>query len=251
MVEQRFKEMAGEGWRLLKLIENQKNEGCYVPYNLGIPSVSPQTEHILGLDADVELEPDALTYLVDAIRGEGVVVVGARSVVYGNPVQTAHGAGFVNRWTATYTERDAREPIECDYVIGCCWLFDKRIFEDMGGFSPDFYINHWEVDYCLRAKTRGWRILYEPRAVARHKIQYPATCSTERLYYMFRNKLLMIRNNRYFASRYLTMALCFLLSAARIVSRAVVEGNIRNAANACRGLYDGLRGLTGALPSRS
>jgi hypothetical protein len=247
MVEQRFQEMAGEGWLSLRLIQNKKNDGCYIPYNLVMPLLSPQTHDILGLDADVELDPDALTYLVEAMEGGRVAVVGARSVVFSNPAQTAHGAGFVSRWTAKYSEQDARELVECDYVIGCCWLFDKRIFQDMGGFSPDFYVNHWEVDYCLRAKARGWRIMYEPRAIAKHKIQYPAVCSTERMYYMFRNKLLMIQSNRYFPHRALATALCFVLSFGKIVSIAIRERNLHNAIKSWDGLYDGVRGITGAL----
>lgn len=251
MVRERFRVMAGEGWASLRLIENGRNDGCYLPYNQAIPSVADRTEYVLGLDADVELDPDALTCLVEAMMDERVVVVGARSVVFSNPAQTAHGAGFVGRWTAKYRERDARTRIECDYVIGCCWLFDKRIFQDMGGFSPDFFINHWEVDYCLRAKVRGWRIMYEPKAIAKHKIQYPTNCSTERLYYMFRNKLIMIRNNRYFAHRFLTMSLCLLFSFGRIVSKAILDRNLHNAVKACEGLYDGVRGITGALPEGS
>jgi GT2 family glycosyltransferase len=247
MVEQRFQAMAGERWASLRLIQNKKNEGCYIPYNLVVPFLAPQTEYILGLDADVEIDPTALSHLVEAVSGKRVAVVGARSVVYSNPAQTAHGAGFVNRWTATYSDRDARERIECDYVIGCCWLLDRRIFQELGGFSPDFFINHWEVDYCLRAKTRRWRILYEPAAVAKHKVQYPATCSAERLYYMFRNKLLMIRNNDYFKSRSLAMALCVLLSFGRILSSAIQTGNVKGAFNVWHGLYDGLRNVTGAI----
>lgn len=247
MVEARFQTMVGEGWASLRLIQNRKNDGCYIPYNLVVSSLAPQAEYILGLDADVELEPDALLRLVEAARNERVAVVGARSVVYSNPIQTAHGAGFVNRLTATYSDRDARERIECDYVIGCCWLLDKRLFQELGGFSPDFFINHWEVDYCLRAKTRRWRILYEPAAVAKHKVQYPATCSTERMYYMFRNKLLMIRHNDYFKSPSLAMALCVLLSSGRILSSAIQTGNVKDAFKAWHGLYDGLRNVTGAI----
>ena len=251
MVEQYFKEMEGEGWLSLRLIRHTRNEGSYVPYNLVFSDLSPQTEYVLGLDADVELAPDVLSCLVEAANAERVGVVGARSVVFREPEQTAHGAGFVNRWTAKYSERDASEQIECDYVIGCCWLFDKRCFRDVGGFAVGFFINHWEVDYCLQAKTRGWKVLYEPRAVAKHKIQCPAICSPSRRYYMFRNKFLMIRQNGYFVNRFLTTALCACLSFGRIVSIAIAERSMGNAAWACRGLYDGLRGVTGVLSAGS
>lgn len=250
MVEQRFQEMAGEGWASLRLIQHGKNDGCYVPYNLALPLMSPRAEYILGLDADIELDPDALVHLVEAIGGGHVAVVGARSVVFQDQTQTAHGAGFVNRWTAQYHDRDARTRIACDYVIGCCWLFEKKTFEHLGGFSPDFFINHWEVDYCLRAKTIGWLVLYEPRAVAKHKVSYPPVCAPDRLYYMFRNKLLMIRQNRYFVHRSVAMGLCLFLSLGRIVCRAFMDRNMRNAVIACHGLYDGLRGVTGVLSLR-
>jgi len=50
MVEERFREMKGEGWLSLKLIKGEKNEGPYVPYSLAfLHSPSPQTEHV---DAD-------------------------------------------------------------------------------------------------------------------------------------------------------------------------------------------------------
>lgn len=247
MVEQRFHEMEGEGWASLRLIQNKKNDGCYIPYNLVMPLVFPEAQYILGLDADIELDPNALAHLIEAIRGEWVAVVGAKSVVFQNPAQTAHGAGFVNRWTARYSDRDARSRIECDYVIGCCWLFDKKAFEDLGGFSPDFFINHWEVDYCLRAKTRGWRVLYEPRAVAKHKVSYPPVCSPDRLYYMFRNKLLLIQRSQYFVNGRVTTLLCAGGSLLRILIMGVRERHWRNVAKAIHGLYDGIRGVTGQV----
>lgn len=65
---------------------------------------------------------------------------------------------------------------------------------------------------------------------------------------MFRNKLLMIQDNRYFPCRALTTVLCFVLSVGRIVSIAIRERTLRNVVKAWEGLCDGLRGVRGALP---
>ena len=157
MVRDHFEEMKGDNWLDLNLIEWERNEGSYVPYNLALPYLSPDTQYILGLDADVELSPDALSIMLVAVQDESVAVVGARSVYFDDPDKTSHGAGFVNRWTALHSEKDARKQIECDYVIRCCWLLKRRVFERLGGFDPEYYINHWEVDYCLRAKQNGFR----------------------------------------------------------------------------------------------
>lgn len=188
-----FSEMRSAGWADLKLIEWNKNEGSYIPYNLVQENLAPETQYILGLDADVELSSNTLIDLVNAARAERVAVVGARSVYYDYPEKTAHGAGFVNPWTGTYGEKDPQDLMECDYVIGCCWLLNRKFFESIGGFDPDYYINHWEVDYCLRAREKGYRILYEPKAVARHKIPLLGTLNPERIYYLYRNKLTLIR----------------------------------------------------------
>ncbi|HZS11051.1 MAG TPA: glycosyltransferase [Nitrospirales bacterium] len=250
-VRARFAAMAHEGWASLRLIEHDRNDGCYVPYNLVLERLVPESEYVLGLDADVELAPDVVTRLVAAARQERVGVVGARSVVHANPRQTAHGAGFVNRWTAKYSERDPDGCIDCDYVIGCCWLFDRRVFAAVGGFAPDFVTNHWEVDFCLRVRAQGWRVCYDGRAVARHKIAYPPVCATERLYYMFRNKLLMIRRNPYFSQRALSTALCVAMSCGGVLARLVRDRRVADARLALQGLYDGVRGIAGPQPTSS
>jgi len=246
-VVEAFDRLRRQGWLNLRLLRSPRNEGSYVPYNLAEAQLDPRGAYILGLDADVEVAPDVLTRLV-AVADEGrVAVVGARSVYFDRPDRTAHGAGFVARWSARYGHADPDEPIDCDYVIGCCWLLDRRAFREIGGFDPRFFINHWEVDYCLRLKRHGWRIRYEPRAVARHKIAPGGTRSPDRLYYLYRNKLLVIRTSGYFDRPVLAAVVATAGAAARIAADALATSSIQETAASLRGLWDGLRGRTGAL----
>lgn len=246
-VAEAFGRLRGQGWLGLRLLRSPRNEGSYVPYNLGEAQLASGGAYILGLDADVEIAPDALARLV-AVANEGrVAVVGARSVYFDRPDRTAHGAGFVARWSARYGEADPDQPIDCDYVIGCCWLLDRHAFRAVGGFDPRFFINHWEVDYCLRLKQRGWRIRFEPRAVARHKIVPGGTRSPERLYYLYRNKLLVIRTSGYFRRPFIAAVAAASGAAARIAADALATSSTRETLASLRGLWDGLRGRTGAL----
>ncbi len=208
-VRERFSRMEDEGWAGLLLIEGKNNTGSYTPYNLSLPLLPGETQFILGLDADVEPAPDALLHMTAAAQEERVAVVGARSVFFDQPHITSHGAGFVNRWTGRYSEKDADERMECDFVIGCCWLLRKEVFEQLGGFDADYYINHWEVDYCLRAIDRGSAIVYEPKAVVKHKILPGGTINKERLYYLYRNKILLFK--KLFPPPQRWTALCFYL----------------------------------------
>ncbi|MBI4872016.1 MAG: glycosyl transferase, partial [Candidatus Riflebacteria bacterium] len=48
-------------------------------------------------------------------------------------------------------------------------LFDRRLFLELGGFD-DLFLPFFaeETDLCYRAWKRGYRILYQPRAVVVH-----------------------------------------------------------------------------------
>ncbi len=188
-----FSKMKSTAWADLKLIEWNKNEGSYIPYNLVQEHFSQKSQYILGLDADIEFSGNMLIDLVHAAQEDRTAVVGARSVYHDNPEKTAHGAGFVDPWTGSYGEKEPEKSIECDYVIGCCWLLSRSVFKFLGGFDPDYYINHWEVDYCLRARQNGYRVFYEPKAIAQHKIPLHGTLNPERIYYLYRNKLILIK----------------------------------------------------------
>jgi len=244
MVQDQFNDMKEEGWLGLSLIQSDKNEGSYIPYNMVFPKLSQQTQYILGLDADVELAPETINTLVEAAQENEVAVVGARSVFYNYPEMTSHGAGFVNRWTASYGETDARERIKCDYVIGCCWLLKKSVFDELGGFDPEYYINHWEVDYCLHARSERYYIIYEPKAVVKHKIPIGGTISKSRLYYLYRNKVILIKKLFPVPQRWIALNFFALFSIPTSVLRN--RGlNFEELRIICKSFVDGLRNIKG------
>jgi GT2 family glycosyltransferase len=250
MVQERYREMTKEGWLNLSLIEHHSNEGSYIPYNLVLPLLSSRTKYILGLDADVEIAPEAPTRMVAAAQQDKVAVVGARSVYFDKPGLTSHGAGFVNSRTARYSEKDSTGQIECDYVIGCCWLLNRVVLGELGCFDPEYYINHWEVDYCLRAKQRGFRIIYEPQATAKHKIPLAGTPGLDRIYYLYRNKIMLIRKNPEFFKLHLAFPLCFSLSLGRILFSFSWQGKVLEMKSALLGLFDGLSNKRGEKSNR-
>jgi GT2 family glycosyltransferase len=114
--------------------------------------------------------------------------------------------------------------VSCDYVIGCCWLLRKKTFEEVGCFDPDYYINHWEVDYCLRAKKKGYSIVYEPAAIAKHKLPHQGTLTLDRIYYLYRNKLLLIKKNFPSPKKWISMG----LYAFFWLPKAIINSLFRN-----------------------
>jgi GT2 family glycosyltransferase len=43
-------------------------------------------------------------------------------------------------------------------------MIRKPLFEELGGFNPHFFTAYQDVDFCLRLRGRGLRIIYTPQA---------------------------------------------------------------------------------------
>jgi GT2 family glycosyltransferase len=54
------------------------------------------------------------------------------------------------------------------WVTGCCLLIRKQCFEELGGLDSDFFLYYEDVDFCRRARERGWSVWYEPGLCAVH-----------------------------------------------------------------------------------
>jgi glycosyltransferase involved in cell wall biosynthesis len=70
-------------------------------------------------------------------------------------------------------DRPERAPYQyerpVDYCSAAFFLTPRVLFETLGGFDRDFRPAYYEeVDYCLRLWERGYRVIYEPRAVVWH-----------------------------------------------------------------------------------
>lgn len=57
---------------------------------------------------------------------------------------------------------------ECSAVTGACLATRRTVFDALGGFDEQLGLDLNDVDYCLRARERGWRVLYEPTAELVH-----------------------------------------------------------------------------------
>jgi GT2 family glycosyltransferase len=188
--------MEQEGWKRLDMIQSAENMGVYTSRDELFKRVNPGTDYVLSIDDDVFLPSDSLNILIKYLQGHSDAgIIGPRTVYDMNPNETAHGAGFVNLWLGRYSETDTGSLVECDYVIGCCMLIKSEVVSKLKGFDRDYYTSHGEVDFCLRAKKKGYKIFYDPGVIVRHNVTRGGTKTPERIYYLYRNKLLVIRKN--------------------------------------------------------
>jgi GT2 family glycosyltransferase len=136
-------------------------------------------ELLLFLNDDVEgLSSGWLAAMVEhALRAE-VGAVGARLLYPGGGVQHAGvflgargGAGHAFRHcpvgSAGYLGL-AKVVRNWSAVTGACLLTSRAVFEEVGGFDERLPLAFNDVDYCLRLRDRGYRIVYTPFAELWH-----------------------------------------------------------------------------------
>jgi GT2 family glycosyltransferase len=96
---------------------------------------------------------------------------GARINSAGNPV---HFTGIV--WAGQHDRPIDEAPPAREVVAlsGACLAIPLRIWHEAGGFPPQFFLYHEDVDLSLRLRLRGYRIGIEPAAVVDHDYEFGA-----------------------------------------------------------------------------
>ena len=58
---------------------------------------------------------------------------------------------------------------QVDQVMGACFLIRRECLEATGMLDERFFMWFEEVDYCFRAKEKGWEVWYTPDATIVHQ----------------------------------------------------------------------------------
>lgn len=179
------------------LIENEENLGVATAFNQGVrASRESGYAWVLTFDQDSWVDERLLTALA--------------TVVSEHPQPTSIGIVGVNYWHAVTGEK-AYEPrsgegqwIEVDAVITSGSLMSTAIFDEIGCFREELFIDCVDSDYCLRLLLRGYKVLMATEPLLKHKLgnqekhrllwKRPSCThyTAIRHYYLMRNRLSMI-----------------------------------------------------------
>lgn len=143
--------------------------------NLG--AAHARGDHLLLLNDDTEvISPAWLDRMLDAAADPTVGAVGAKLLFEDGTLQHAghtyrtslDHVGFGLPADAPGRTGLLRHRREVAGVTAACMLTPLRVYDLVGGFSTRFPGNYNDVDYCLKVRASGHRIVYEPDAVLWH-----------------------------------------------------------------------------------
>ena len=160
-----------------RIITGQRPFNFSQACNLGASNADG--EFLLFLNNDTEIiSPDWLRNLVGVVRLPGVGAVGAKLIYPNGRVQHAGVIIGLEGHASHVFQGVADDPFtpygyvdwmrNVSAVTAACMIVNKEIFWKVGGFDEQFQIAFGDIDFCLRLRDAGYRIVYTPDATLIH-----------------------------------------------------------------------------------
>jgi len=159
----------------MKIIKLNKNYGFAPANNRGATIASGQW--LLLLNPDAFPEPDWVERLMAASKRHSECdFFASRQIQYRN-LHILDGTGDIYAKNGRAWRRDYGSPIEMGEqsegeVFGACAasaMINRLAFNQVGGFDEDYFCYFEDVDLCIRLRLAGFRCMYIPDAIVKHK----------------------------------------------------------------------------------
>jgi len=167
-----------------------KNLGFAAGCNIGIGLAGKAS--ILFLNPDCILGPGSLKRLLEVLESDSSI--GMVGGLLTNPDGSEQGGGrrsvptpwrsFVrafgltrlsSRWPRLFHDFDLHEqplpdsPIEVEAISGALILTSRTAIDDVGLWDEAYFLHCEDLDWCMRFRQRGWKILFVPDAPVTHQ----------------------------------------------------------------------------------
>jgi GT2 family glycosyltransferase len=162
------------------VIENPRNLGFAAGNNAGIRrALENGADFVLLLNNDTTVDPPLVTRLVGVIRGSTDIGIVGPKIYFASPpdrIWFAGGEIRLSRGVSRHIgirERDSGafdEIRDVDYITGCALMARRAVFESIGYLDPAFTAYYEDADFCMRARRKGFRVVYVPAGKVWHKI---------------------------------------------------------------------------------
>ena len=227
----------------VSLVLNPANLGIASALNLGVERARALGfAWVLLLDQDSDLHDDMLSALIEV------------RAAYPEPARIAViGAGYGEE------TRPAPWPPweEVESVITSGSLIALAVHSALGPFRDEFFIDYVDIEYCFRARARGYRVIKTTKPLMSHTIGAPTrhavfgvskwttNHSPDRRYYIARNDTVMLREYGGYALG--SWALKSLGRRLRTCKAIMLyeRSKARKIAAVSAGWWDGVRGRMG------
>ena len=167
-------EFIEENYPEIKLMKFQKNYGFAKAYNLALKSIN--SKYMALLNNDIEVEPDWLEKLVLHMEKDEKAAAANPKMLFIQDRKRINAAGGCcdiygvgwNRGNGEIDRGQYDKVEEVFYANGAAMLIREKAWKEVGPFDERYFLYGEDLDWCWRARLKGYKILYVPEAKIYH-----------------------------------------------------------------------------------
>ena len=158
------------------------------PRNLGFQGANnyavglARSSIVMPMNNDIKLDEKALLHLARHFDEGDVFAVSGKifdfdrtTFLYGNR------GGYFRKGHFYLYEKSPDDQSQTLFACGGAFMVDRKHYLELGGFDTLYHpLYYEEIDLSYRALKRGWRVVYEPKSIAYHKVQSTITRQEKR-----------------------------------------------------------------------
>jgi hypothetical protein len=183
------------------VIENGRNLGFAGGNNVGLKYAAEHgADYMVLLNNDIKVPPDFLDAMLEAAESDPAIGMLGPAVHDFEDRPNNIGWRFNPRWgysvRVRLEEADGRDVVDVQTISGCALMVRRTVYEEIGGLDERLFLLVEDVDWGLRCREAGWRVVTAVRAKLWHlNCGTLVRRSSGRLYYEYRNSLLVMRRH--------------------------------------------------------
>lgn len=162
------------------LLQNAENRGFTGGNNTGIQyALDKGIDLIMLLNNDTIITPAFAGVLIKRLMADESIGAVQPKIMYNQERDVIWNAGgFFNAFfflskTRGLDEKDIGQydqPIDVDWITGCCFLIRSEVVRQIGLLDDKFFIYYEDSDWSFKIRNAGLRMRYEPQAVIYHEV---------------------------------------------------------------------------------
>lgn len=239
----------------IEIIENGENLGFAEGNNVGIwRAIDKGADYILPLNNDTVVDSHFLEELIEVAKSDSRIgIIGPKIYYYDS--QKINSAGGIMNWSTGLGKNigigdidngqfDDCVDVEC--LIGAAILIKTELIREIGGFNKEFFLLLEDTELCIRAKNAGYRNMFCPKSKVYHKEGISGERGPTALYYMYRNRILLVKKHFPYGSIKLDIVLIYISIRTLIgIILYLKQRKFTSSQAILKGHVDGLLGNTG------
>jgi GT2 family glycosyltransferase len=186
-----------EHWPAVIVVECTQNVGFAAACDRGVAASAGET--LAFLNQDTSVLPGWLDGLVAALaRDQAAGLVSSRQLYMAQPGLVHNDGADLHYSGLVFLRNVLRSAAACDSevtrvqsVVGASLAVRRTVWDELGGFRPQFFMYYEEMDLSWRAELAGYTSLCVPQSVVLHEVPR-GRVSDRKLHHICRNRLLSV-----------------------------------------------------------